>query len=421
MDVFTGAGEVVTTRPGDGPVRHLPQLLRLARLRHPAPDQARAGARPGRAAARAVRRRRAARQDGRRDRRDPASTTGSGSTASTASRSSRGSTTSRWPAGSAPRRATRPRSAASRAAGEDQRLHRPADLLPLDPAARDRPADDLRLPVALGHRLVLVLAARSAPRTRASAGSGRSGGGAPTSTTGWSASTTAPASWTSLDRRTGRPQREQVVQDVEIPVERLAEFLDWFDAEVGMRPVWLCPLVSPAPARAASGRPTRSRPGTTYVNVGFWGTVHVGPDAPDAPAQPRDRGQGPRARRPQVALLRGLLRPRDVRPAVRRRRTWPHVKKRYDPDDRLTEPLRQGGDETMTHSRSTSSPIAEALNSMLKEPLPLRFTAYDGSASRPRGLAVRHPPGAPSAASPTSSPRPATSASVAPTSPATSR
>ena len=38
-----------------------------------------------------------------------------------------------------------------------ERLHRPADLLPLDPGARDRPADHLRLPVALGHRLVLVL------------------------------------------------------------------------------------------------------------------------------------------------------------------------------------------------------------------------------------------------------------------------
>ena len=45
-----------------------------------------------------------------------------------------------------------------------------------------------------------------------------------------------------LDKRAGRPQRERVIQDVEIPVERLPEFLDWFDAEIGMRPVWLCPL-----------------------------------------------------------------------------------------------------------------------------------------------------------------------------------
>jgi FAD/FMN-containing dehydrogenase len=81
-----------------------------------------------------------------------------------------------------------------------------------------------------------------------------------------------------LDRRAGRPQRERVIQDVEIPVERLGEFLDWFDAEVGMRPVWLCPLVAHEKWPSYPLEPAR-----TYVNVGFWGTVHVGPDAPDAP------------------------------------------------------------------------------------------------------------------------------------------
>jgi FAD/FMN-containing dehydrogenase len=81
-----------------------------------------------------------------------------------------------------------------------------------------------------------------------------------------------------LDRRAGRPQRERVVQDVEVPVERLPEFLDWFDAAIGMRPVWLCPLV------AHDDWPTYPlEPGKTYVNIGFWGTVHVGPDAVAAP------------------------------------------------------------------------------------------------------------------------------------------
>ena len=46
MDVLTGAGEVVTTRPGDDALRRLPELLRHARLRHPAADRARTGARP---------------------------------------------------------------------------------------------------------------------------------------------------------------------------------------------------------------------------------------------------------------------------------------------------------------------------------------------------------------------------------------
>src|SRR3712207_8230753 len=43
------------------------------------------------------------------------------------------------------------------------------------------------------------------------------------------------------DRRQGIT-RERVVQDIEVPVTRIAEFLRWLDAEVGMRPVWLCPL-----------------------------------------------------------------------------------------------------------------------------------------------------------------------------------
>ncbi|HET7682851.1 MAG TPA: FAD-binding oxidoreductase [Marmoricola sp.] len=88
-----------------------------------------------------------------------------------------------------------------------------------------------------------------------------------------------------LDRRAGRPQRERVIQDIEVPADRLPEFLDWFDAEIGMRPVWLCPLRLREPAPAGT-KPWPSYPlesGTTYVNVGFWGTVHVGPDAPAAP------------------------------------------------------------------------------------------------------------------------------------------
>ena len=80
-------------------------------------------------------------------------------------------------------------------AGEpDQRLRRPGRLLPEHPAARDRPADDVRLPVALGHRLVLVLGRLRRAEPARSGGSGRGAGGAPTSTTSCSAWTGASRS-----------------------------------------------------------------------------------------------------------------------------------------------------------------------------------------------------------------------------------
>ena len=46
-----------------------------------------------------------------------------------------------------------------------------------------------------------------------------------------------------VDRWRGRPERERVVQDVEIPLERTAAFLDWFLREVPIEPIWLCPCL----------------------------------------------------------------------------------------------------------------------------------------------------------------------------------
>jgi FAD/FMN-containing dehydrogenase len=73
-----------------------------------------------------------------------------------------------------------------------------------------------------------------------------------------------------LNARRGRPASEDVVQDVEIPVERGAEFLRFFAAQVGMSPVWMCPLR----LRGEMTWPLYPlTPGQVYVNFGFWGTV----------------------------------------------------------------------------------------------------------------------------------------------------
>ena len=133
-----------------------------------------------------------------------------------------------------------------------------------------------------------------------------------------------------LDRRAGRPQRERVIQDVEVPVERLPEFLDWFDEEIGMRPVWLCPLI------ASRDWPTYPlAPSRTYVNVGFWGGVHVGPEAVDAPlnraieAKMREIGG-------HKSLYSEAFYDRETFDALYDGSNLAAQKARYDPDGRFT-------------------------------------------------------------------------------------
>ena len=78
--------------------------------------------------------------------------------------------------------------------------------------------------------------------------------------------------------RRGAPAEESVIQDVEIPLSRSAEFSEFFAARVGMTPVWLCPLRLRAD-RAWSLYPLQ--PGQVYVNFGFWGNVTLPPGAGD--------------------------------------------------------------------------------------------------------------------------------------------
>ncbi len=141
-----------------------------------------------------------------------------------------------------------------------------------------------------------------------------------------------------LDARRGKPARERVVQDVEIPLGRTAEFLEWFLREVPIEPVWLCPIQLRNATSVEGGEtpwplyPMAS--GHPYVNVGFWSTVPVEPGRVD--------GDVNRAIEDEVARLGGhkslysdayydeptfdrLYGGAEYRP----------VKKRYDPRGRL--------------------------------------------------------------------------------------
>jgi FAD/FMN-containing dehydrogenase len=121
-----------------------------------------------------------------------------------------------------------------------------------------------------------------------------------------------------------------VVQDVELPLGRTAEFLHWFLREVPIEPIWLCPVQ------------TRERwplypldPGELYVNVGFWSSV---------PRDPGDPGATNRAIEDQVHALEGhkslysdSYYDEETFWRLYGGEAYAGVKRRYDPDSRLLD------------------------------------------------------------------------------------
>jgi len=70
---------------------------------------------------------------------------------------------------------------------------------------------------------------------------------------------------------------EWVLQDADLPAEAVPEFMAFFDREVGVKPVWLCPMRLREPVSLYP-----MEPGKLYVSVGFWWLVprprHQAPD-----------------------------------------------------------------------------------------------------------------------------------------------
>jgi len=81
-----------------------------------------------------------------------------------------------------------------------------------------------------------------------------------------------------IDRMLGK-HPESVIQDVDIPIERAPEFLEFLLREIGILPVWICPFRAPDPAARWTLFPTDPR--TLYANFGFWDVVR--PDEPHPP------------------------------------------------------------------------------------------------------------------------------------------
>ncbi|MCD6024239.1 MAG: hypothetical protein K0Q91_1155 [Fibrobacteria bacterium] len=64
---------------------------------------------------------------------------------------------------------------------------------------------------------------------------------------------------------------EPVIQDVEVPADRGAEFLEFFHREIAIKPVWVCPVRKPDPE--AKFDLYEMDPDTLYLNFGFWDSV----------------------------------------------------------------------------------------------------------------------------------------------------
>ena len=60
---------------------------------------------------------------------------------------------------------------------------------------------------------------------------------------------------------------ESVIQDVDIPLARAAEFLEFYSRQIGLWPQWICPIGPQPHSGRFSLYPVR---GEWYVNFGFW-------------------------------------------------------------------------------------------------------------------------------------------------------
>jgi FAD/FMN-containing dehydrogenase len=132
-----------------------------------------------------------------------------------------------------------------------------------------------------------------------------------------------------LQKIRGRPPRERVVQDVEVPIERCTEFLGWFLSEVPIEPIWLCPV------RLSERWPLYPMlPDHTYVNLCFWSSVPAGATRG---ATNRLIEQKVRALNGHKSLYSDAYYSRDEFDELYGGKDYQTVKQTYDPDGRFLD------------------------------------------------------------------------------------
>ncbi|WP_028478087.1 FAD-binding oxidoreductase [Nocardia sp. CNY236] len=144
-----------------------------------------------------------------------------------------------------------------------------------------------------------------------------------------------------IEARKGNPPRERVVQDIEVPVQRTADFVEWFLREIPIEPIWLCPLRlrDSGPDDRATDRvwplyPLKPR--RAYVNVGFWSSVPIVPGAQEGAAN-RAIERTVTDFEGHKSLYSDSFYDKDEFAALYGGKHFAELKKRYDPDQRLLD------------------------------------------------------------------------------------
>ena len=187
-----------------------------------------------------------------------------------------------------------------------------------------------------------------------------------------------------LTARRQLPPREAVIQDVEIPVGRGAEFLRFFAADVGMSPVWLCPLR----LRSETAWPLYPlEPGELYVNVGFWGTVPLPPGRGD--------GYHNRLIEDEVAALGGhkslystSFYTEEQFWASYNGPAYDALKRGLRPRRKAGRPVREVRARAVGEGKAEMA-LADVFERVAGPDAPVEFKAYDGSSAGPPGAPVR--------------------------------
>ncbi len=143
--------------------------------------------------------------------------------------------------------------------------------------------------------------------------------------------------YTALERRRGEPEKERVVQDVEVPVERTAEFMRWFLENVPIEPIWLCPIRLRDSGPGARTWPLYPMdPEQLYVNIGFWSKAPIEPGRQDGDVN-RDIERVVTELGGHKSLYSDAYYQEDAFWELYGGEQYDVVKKRWDPDGRLPD------------------------------------------------------------------------------------